>query len=351
MVWDSQNPDLPARLAGSGSWPVWSPNGDTILTEMSGANEITLGAFHPANGTLAFPPIPLYGALHGMVWKAGSLPDLVAGLSLPAGANSPAQQIWKPVLSVDPPPPEGRFGIVPLNDVSAPFPYLHDAVDESFQAMREQVAKEVGWDMLSSLENAYLALTEPPTPSLEDNWLLTGRGITLNPLPLYAGWMTIVREDFDGQTYWRMYLKARFQDGSQGLPLSQHPWDLNARYTGDPASYEKGGDLAPIPEGYWVDFTEIALRYGWERLPSQVNWRTFFPGIRFNQYVLRDGLDWQAAMAEVYPPELLAIPTLVNTPTPTVTETPENYQEQTATPTATETMTPTLHATSTPDAP
>jgi TolB protein len=248
MVWDSQNPDLPAHLAGSGSWPVWSPNGDTILTEMSDANEITLGAFHPSNGTLVFPPIPLYGALHGMVWKAGSLTDLVAHLSLPAGANASAQQIWKPILSVDPPPPDGRFGIVPLNDVSAPFPYLHDAVDESFQDMREQVAKEVGWDMLSSLENAYLALTEPPTPGMEDNWLLTGRGITLNPLPLYAGWMTIVREDFDGQTYWRMYLKARFQDGSQGSPLTQHPWNLNARYAGDPASYEKGGDQAPIPE-------------------------------------------------------------------------------------------------------
>jgi TolB protein len=351
MVWDSQNPDLPARQAGSGSWPVWSPNGDTILTEMSDANEITLGAFHPANGTLMFPPIPLYGALHGMVWKAGNVPDLVAGLSLPADATAPQMQIWKPVLAVDPPPPDGRFGIMPLTDVSAPFPYLHDAVDESFQAMRVQVAKEVGWDMLSSLENAYLALTEPPTPGMEDNWLLTGRGIAVNPLPLYAGWMAIVREDFDGQTYWRLYLKARFQDGSQGSPLTQHPWNLNARYAGDPSSYEKGGDLEQILPGYWVDFTEIALRYGWERLPSQVNWRTFFPGIRFNQYVLRDGLDWQSAMAQVYPPELLALPTLVNTPTATVTETPEDYHPETPTPTPTVTMTPTLHSTSTPVAP
>jgi TolB protein len=351
MVWDSQNPDIPARQVGSGSWPVWSPSGDTILTEMSGPNEITLGAFHPANGTLMFPPIPVYGALHGMVWKAGAMPDLVAGLSLPANATAPSPQIWKATYSVNPPPPGGRFGIVPLNDVSAPFAYLHDGVDESFQAMREQVAKEVGWDMLSSLENAYVALTEPPAPGMEDNWLLTGRGIALNPLPLYAGWMAVIREDFDGQTYWRLYLKARFQDGSQGSPLTQHPWDFNARYNGDPTAYEKGGEQAPIPQGYWVDFTEIALRYGWERLPAQVNWRTFFPGIRFNQYVLRAGLDWQTAMAEIYPPELLAMPTLVNTPTPTLTETPENYQPQTPTVTPTETMTPTLHATLTPLSP
>ncbi|MGD0004479.1 MAG: DPP IV N-terminal domain-containing protein [Anaerolineaceae bacterium] len=351
MVWDSQNPDLPARQVGSGSWPVWSPYGDTILTEMSDANEITLGGFHPANGTLIFPPTSLYGALHGMVWKAGPVPDLVAGLSLPANATAPAPQIWKPVLSVNPTPPGGRFGVVPLNDVSAPFPYLHDAVNESFQAMREQVAKEVGWDMLSSLENAYVALTQPPTPNMEEDWLLTGRGIALNPLPLYAGWMAIVREDYDGQTYWRLYLKARFQDGSQGIPLTKNPWNLSARYAGNPASYEKGGALAPVPSGYWVDFTEIALRYGWERLPSQVDWRTFFPGIRFNQYVLRDGLDWNTAMSEIYPPELLKLPTLVPTSTPTITETPENYQEQSPSPTPTETMTPTLHATWTPVSP
>ena len=350
-VWDSQNPDLPAIEVGSGSWPVWSPNGDTILTEMSSANEIAMGAFHLANGTLMFPPVPLYGALHGVVWKAGQVPDLIAGLSLPANATAPQAHIWKPVLSVNPPPPDGRFGIVPLTDVSAPFPYLHDAVDESFQALRVQVAKEVGWDMLSSLENAYVALTEPPTPSMDENWLMTGRAIALNPLPLYAGWMAIVREDFDGQTYWRLYLKARFQDGSQGAPLMQHPWNLNARYDGDPSSYEKGGDLAPIPQGYWVDFTEIALRYGWERLPSQVNWRSFFPAIRFNQYVLSDGLDWRTAMAEIYPPELLQMPTLVPTSTATPTETPADNSDQTTTPTPTVTMTPTLHATWTPEAP
>jgi TolB protein len=36
----------------------------------------------------------------------------------------------------------------------------------------------------------------------------------------------------------------------------------------------------------------MAARYGWERLPARSNWRTFFPGIRFNQFVIRGGLDW-----------------------------------------------------------
>ena len=33
------------------------------------------------------------------------------------------------------------------------------------------------------------------------------------------------------------------------------------------------------------------MNYGWERLPARTNWRNFFPGVRFNQFVIRDGLD------------------------------------------------------------
>jgi len=346
-VWDSQSPDQPALEIGSGSWPVWNPGSDAILTEVLGPNETALDAFR-MDGNLIFPTIHLPGALHGIDWKAGQLPDFLSNFKYPDNATGAAAALWKPILSVNPMPPAGRFGLVPLSDVSAPYAYLHDAVDESFQAMRQQVAREVGWDVFSSLENAYVALTEPPTPSMEENWLLTGRGIALNPLPSYAGWMVIVREDFDGQTYWRMYLKTRYQDGSQGFPLSKNPWDLTSRYAGSPKTYEDGGSLAPIPSGYWLDFSELAIRYKWERLPAQMNWRTFYPATRFNQFVLRDGLSWYSAMGELYPPEILATGTKVPTSTPTITETPENYHPVTPTPTATVTVTPTLHFTWTP---
>lgn len=346
-LWDSQFPDQPALEIGSGSWPVWNPGSDAILTEVLGPNQTSLNAFR-MDGNLVFPTIQLPGALHGMDWKAGPLPDFISNFKYPDHATAAAANLWKPVLSVNPMPPAGRFGLAALSDVSAPYAYLHDAVDESFQAMRLQVAREVGWDVLSSLENAYVALTEPPTPSMEENWLLTGRGIALNPLPSYAGWMIMVREDFDGQTFWRMYLKTRYQDGSQGLPLSKHPWDITSRYTGSPKTYEDGGSIAPVPSGYWVDFSELAIRYKWERLPAQVNWRTFYPATRFNQYVLRDGLSWYSAMSELYPPEILATGTKVPTSTPTITDTPENYHPMTPSPTATVTVTPTLHFTWTP---
>jgi TolB protein len=345
-VWDSQHPDQPAQEVGSGSWPVWNPGSDAILTEILGPSETALNAFR-MDGNMIFPTIQLPGALHGMDWKAGSIPDFIANFKYPENAAGAANVLWNPALTVNPMPPDGRFGLVPLSDVSAPYAYLHDAVDESFQAMRQQVAREVGWDAFSSLENAYVALTEPPTPSMEENWLLTGRGIALNPLPSYAGWMVIVKEDFDGQTYWRLFLKTRYQDGSQGLPLSKNPWDLTGRYSGSPVTYENGGSLALIPSGYWVDFSELALRYKWERLPAQVSWRTFYPATRFNQYVLRDGLSWYSAMGELYPQEILATGTRTPTATPTVTETPEDYHPVTLTPFPTSTMTPTptIHAT------
>jgi hypothetical protein len=224
---------------------------------------------------------------------------------------------------------------------------IHQSVIEAFQALRLEAARVSGWDVLSSLENAYLPLSTPYEPSLQDDWLYTGRAFALNPLVMSAGWMTLIREDYNGQTYWRVYLKARFQDGTMGMPLDRPVWDMNARFAGNPKAYEQGGQMGGIPNGYWVDLTELASRYGWERLPSQVNWRTFYPGVRYNQFVIRDGLDWNAAMAQIYPPEALAtptsVPTYTNTPTFTlVPPTPTRTPRPTITPSPTLSPSPTL---------
>ncbi|HEX7973529.1 MAG TPA: hypothetical protein VF498_03900, partial [Anaerolineales bacterium] len=104
------------------------------------------------------------------------------------------------------------------------------------------------------------------------------------------------------------------------LPRTARPWDLDARYSGDPRYYEQGGQLAPVPAGYWIDFTELAGRYGWERLPALVSWISYYPAARFNQFVLSGGLDWWSAMRQLYPPEALKTGTSV--PTPTITPSP-----------------------------
>jgi TolB protein len=201
--------------------------------------------------------------------------------------------------------------------------------------MRKQLAKEIGWDFLSSLENAYIALTAPLPPGMNEDWLYTGRAFTFNPLPMNAGWLKVVREDIGAQTYWRIYLRARFQDGSQGMPLHQLAWDFSARIGNDPRNYEQGGALEKAnPLGYWVDFTQLALSYDWERLPALTSWRSAYLAARFNEFILSGGRDWRSAIIEVYPEEVLytATPLPTSTNTPTVTLTPTKTPIPTRTP-------------------
>ncbi|HSG45281.1 MAG TPA: hypothetical protein VLA72_19210, partial [Anaerolineales bacterium] len=92
-----------------------------------------------------------------------------------------------------------------------------------------------------------------------------------------------------------------------------------------------------VPSGYWVDITSLAAQYGWERVPALPNWRTFYGGARFTQFVLTDNLDWHNAMLQLYPPEILMTPTRLLPPTLTPTRTPT----ATRTPTSTRTPRPT----------
>ena len=199
----------------------------------------------------------------------------------------------------------GRFGFVPLTDVQAPEPFLSDTADNSFAQMRVITKKKLGWDILSTLENASLSVTTESIPGISKNWLYTGRAISLNMAPYEAGWMLVSREEFNGEVYWRVWLRCQHQDGTCGVPLRTQTWDFSARYLGDPSAYEKGGKVTSMPPGYWLDFTDIARRFGWERLPSESNWRTYFQGIMFNQFVFRQGKTWEQALRELYPTEVV----------------------------------------------
>jgi hypothetical protein len=129
------------------------------------------------------------------------------------------------------------------------------------------------------------------------------------------------------------------------MPLKQIPWDIASRHSGDPRAFEEGGSQAKtIPAGYWVDVTRLAAAYGWERLPSLSSWRVAYSSIRYNEYVLRQGLDWFSAMLEVYPRQALDTPTPVSSPTitPTFTNTPTHTPTITETPYVEPSITPSL---------
>jgi TolB protein len=237
---------------------------------------------------------------------------------------------------------------VAVANLSAPYPYLHDTVDEAYNAFRSELHKEIGWNFLDTLESAFQPLTQPPPPQMEVNWLLTGRAFAFNRSPYDANWMAITRENIAGQIYWRVFLRTRYQDGSQGQPMSLAPWNFSARFTGDPQAYENGGIEGAIPTGYWVDFTDLANTYGWARLPALPAWRAYFEAARFNQFYMDGGLTWEQAMQNIYPPEALMTQTYVPSRTVTMTPTLRNFTPSTPTLTPTITLTPTLHPTWTP---
>lgn len=331
--------EQPPLRSGAGSWAVWQDDSH-LLTVVQAPNQYFLSSFsHPA-GELTLALTPLQGTVLGLTWLPGGMPSPLAEPFRQAAAAA------APVLYTMTSPdrtgiPSGRASLVELEDVQTAHPQLHDNAVASFNALRAHLSRAAGWDVLSSLANAYVPLTSPLDPGMGQDWLYSGRAFAINPLLANAGWLAAVAEADNGQTYWRLYVRTLAQDGSQGIPLHHAPWDFNARYSGDPALYDQGGAVIdPIPSGYWLDLTALAAAYGWERLPALPNWRTFAAGSRFTEFAFTQGLDWYTAMLELYPPEALITPTVVIPPTRTPTATPWYYR--TPTPSITPSPRPTL---------
>ena len=356
-VWDASQPSRPAAWIGDGDWPAWNAEGNQLIALLDGPNRQYLTSY-TLDGRLLLAPFPLPGRGRGIDWPRVSLPDPLPAAYQQAREVTPTA-LWSPAVTPASEVPAGRWYVVPLPGVQAPYPALHDLVDESFAALRQRVIADAGWDALASLENAFVPITSSLDPGYGEDWLYTGRAFSLNSLMTGAGWMAAIREQVGSETYWRLYLRAQRQDGSLGEPIQDPPWDLNARYDLDPRSYEAGGRYSPVPAGYWVDFTALASAYNWQRLPALPTWRTYYQGARFTEFALTGGLDWYGAMLELYPADILVTPTAVlpptatpsRTPIPTSTPGPTRTPRPTVTPSITRTPPPptsTLTRTATP---
>jgi len=352
-VWDSSR-QVPATWIGGGNWPAWNASGDQIITTLAAANGTYITMYTPDGKLLqALTPFPA-PILRGLIWANLILPEELPG-NFQRSAELTAASLWAADGETISEGVSNRWSLVDLEDVQAPYPQIHDLANEAFDALRVRVQQEVGWDALASLENAFVPLTSSLDPGFGEDWLYTGRAFAINSLMTNAVWMVAVREDFGAQTYWRLYLRARLQDGSLGEPLRDTPWDLSARYNLDPQVYEQGGTYSDVPPGYWVDITSLALQYRWERVPALPNWRTFYRGARFTEFALTDGLDWYSAMLQLYPSDVLVTPTRLlaptltptRTPSPTLTPVPTRTRRPSQTPgpspTASDTPTPRAH--------
>ncbi len=298
-----------AKYVGTGSDIAWDPTGEFILVSIRTPDKSFIASLHLDSKTYSLPPFSLSGRINGTTWGSrqlsGALPPNIS-----ASANQTPQAPWEHVLNPSAGDLYGRQQPIPLPDVKAPFPELNALAIEPFLALRDRVSKEAGWDVLSDLENAHVPLTQPMPPSRSNDWLYTGRAFSLYTTLINLDWMKVVREDFGSQTFWRVYLKTRVQDGSQGKPMTQFPWNFTARYNGNTTDFEEGGRVETIlPSGYWIDFTALAIEYSWERQPALSNWKNYYQGTRFNLFVITSGLDWEDAMRQLYPPEIFLNPT------------------------------------------
>jgi TolB protein len=334
-LWNADQPDHGADWIGDGDWPAWIAGGTQLAAAVSTGNQQMLAEFSLAGDPILLPTA-LPGRIRGLAWPRSPLPH-----PLPDALRRAAAETEPPLVSTtvetEPAVPAERWYVVPLQDVAAPDAALHAMVAPAFEALRQRVIQMAGWDALASLENAYVPLTTALDPGFSEDWLYTGRAFAVNSLMVNAGWLVVQREDIGAETYWRLYLRAQKQDGSQGEPLQAPPWDLTKRYQVDPKAYEAGGEYAAVPPGYWVDLTSLASAYGWERLPALPDWRSYYAGARFTEFVMPGGMDWHAAMLQLYPPEAMqtATPVLPPTRTPTRTATPTETPTSTRTPTAT----------------
>lgn len=339
----ADQPDSAAMLVGRGKMPAWAPNDGSIaymldIGQTGRQTQILAGAI--GNFGSATDAIALDYLATDPHWTGTELPpQFVASGGVPA---SPA--ISEPLyVENENRKSDGLYGMTLLNNVAAPQAYLSDRVNDSFEALRKRVLEETGYDFLGTLEDAFWHRDRPPEPGEpEQNWHYAGRAFAFDRNLIYGGPpapVEIVRENREVNTYWRVFVRvvSDAQNGTLGEPLRRLPWDFTARTSGDVQGYESGGKLKEsVPPGYYVDLTQLAVDYGWQRVPARRTWQSNFSAIQFWEFQQTGTLSWDNAMLELYTPDEVQnffVPaTAVPAPPPLPTSEPTESVRRTATP-------------------
>lgn len=286
-------------FVGRGRMPIWEPRTGQMIfyTQERRYAEYRIIAGLPGGETGESAAVVNNGIVADLDWTP-SEPTI-----LPVVANYPP---IPPIVSVLP-DAQGLFNLAELGGVRAPDAYLNALVFPSFNALRAKALEKLGKDYLAVLDDAlWLLSRSPEVGQPRESWHYAGRAFALPRNQISEGnprQMVVVREDREAGTFWRVYVRVneQAQDGVLGEPLRVIPWDFELRNTGDPTAFENGGGpMTTIPDGYYVDFTQLAADYGWFPIPSSRTWRQNFPGVLFWVFVKDDSLNWQDAMRQLY---------------------------------------------------
>jgi TolB protein len=194
-------------------------------------------------------------------------------------------------------------GLVMLDDVEALQPRLSAEVVDSYQRLRQQTMDASGYDFLGQLYDAWRGLDHPDNTFI--SWHTAGRAIDVSDWYQQSGDRILytARQDMGGQTYFRLYLRATRQDGSQGMPLRESLWETDRALAGSPSFDSSVRQMSP-PGGYFIDFTDLAEREGWTRIaaltPPDGDWRTTYLDLEFWHYERRDQMTWYTAMQRIF---------------------------------------------------
>ncbi len=324
----SNDSNATPATVGRGRYPTWAPNGSSLLFALDSGSATTLVGGQFGNLSVSATAVSLQARARHPHWTNASLPpSVLASAGVPAGVVAPLYTENVERRSTAP-----FYQFKNLTGIRAPLALLSDRVDDSFLALRQAVLAQAGYDFLGTLADAVWDFNRLPEPGQSrQNWHYTGRAFAFdrnlvynNPAPV-----EIVKEETATGTFWRVYLRVAetAQGGQLGEPLKRLPWDFASRTSGDPIGFEQGGKPKPaVPSGYYIDFTQLAEDYGWQRIASDRIWRQNFSGILYWQFVKHDNLTWNEAMLELFTQpqidQFLSGPTPVPTLRPTLTDTP-----------------------------
>ncbi len=304
--WETMAADqTQTELFSGGHSPAWAPDGQSLVYAYERGEHSYVVAASMTGWALFQEVYSIDGPLDDLAWTSLALsPRVVAWTQAAEPTKGPPFY----VELVQPTPVSGPpYSLFPLPNAGGDEEmFLSDRVNESFNALRQRVIEEAGWDYLAHLGSVQVPMTyTPPSGHSRMSWHVCGRAIGLDQEPYEDDKprVELIREDVGNVTYWRVFIRAAEQDGSMGEPLREAVWDLNARHEGGPAMVEGGAPKVRIPAGYYVDLTTLAGDYGWERVPALWRWRYSWSDIRWWEFQNTGGLTWWQCMLEVFEPE------------------------------------------------